>query len=54
MKTVVNSHTTKKQKCKGQHGGIVFELRKTVDGKTLVVAAEIKATECWIMTGYLQ
>jgi len=37
---------------KGLHGGRVCKFRKTVAGKTLVVVAEIKGKECWLLTGF--
>ncbi len=36
----------------GRHGGKVRAFEKTVDGVTLKVVAEIKGSECWLMTAY--
>lgn len=38
---------------KGFHGGRVSKFRKTVADRTLVVVAEIKGKECWLLTGFL-
>jgi hypothetical protein len=37
---------------RGVHGGTVRKFRKTVDGKTLVVVAEIRGKDCWLLTGF--
>ena len=37
---------------KGHHGGKVYLFEKRVDGVTLKVVAEIKNSECWLMTSY--
>ena len=37
---------------KGLHGGRISKFRKTVEGRTLVVVAEIKGKECWLLTGF--
>lgn len=34
------------------HKGKIKRFKKTVDGKTLVVIAEIKRTEAWLVTAY--
>jgi len=36
----------------GRHGGKVRTFEKTVDGITLKVVAEIKGSDCWLMTAY--
>jgi hypothetical protein len=36
----------------GRNGGKVYTFEKTVDGTTLKVVAEIKGSECWLMTAY--
>jgi hypothetical protein len=36
----------------GHHGGYVHTFEKCVDGITLKVVAEIKKTDCWLMTAY--
>ena len=37
---------------KGTHQGRVSKFRKNVGCKTLVVVAEIKGKECWLLTGF--
>ena len=36
----------------GTHGGKVFRFVKTIDGKQFMVFAEIKKSECWLLTAY--
>jgi len=36
----------------GRHGGKVHAFEKAVDRVTLKVVAEIKGSECWLMTAY--
>ena len=31
-----------------------WKFKKTVDGKTLVVVAEVKKSECWLATAYYE
>ena len=52
MKNVVGYPDAEEFLRKGIHGGRVFKLRKTVAGRTLVVVAEIKGKECWLLTGF--
>lgn len=52
MKDVVNYHQSKTQQYRGNHGGFVYKFKKTVDGKTLAVVAEVKKGECWLMSGF--
>jgi hypothetical protein len=37
---------------KGNHGGFIWLFSRAFDGRILVVVAEVKANECWIITGY--
>ena len=37
---------------KGDHGGFIWLFSRAFEGKVLVVVAEIKGNECWIITGY--
>ena len=39
---------------KGAHKGSVFKFLKRVDGQTLVAVAEIRNSDCWIITGYYE
>jgi hypothetical protein len=54
MKAVIRCHEHKKQMNRGKHGGFVYTFAKTASGRKLVVVAETKKTECWIMTGYYE
>ena len=51
-KSVVHYHQELKKQYNGQHGGTVYKFLKTVDGKTLIVVAEVKKSECWLMSAY--
>jgi hypothetical protein len=35
-----------------KNGGRVFLFQKQVDGNSLLVVAEIKDSECWLITSY--
>ena len=37
---------------RGNHGGMLWLFFRTFGSKTLVVVAEVKSHECWIITGY--
>lgn len=37
---------------KGENGGIVYRCEKSIEGRLLVVAAEIKDAECWLLTAF--
>jgi len=52
IKDVVHYHDKKQQKCRGEHGGFLYRFEKSLEGKCLVVVAEIKKTEAWIVTSY--
>ena len=39
---------------RGNHGGNLKKIWKTVNDKTLVVVAEIKREECWLATAYYE
>ena len=54
MKQVVNYHDTKTQQYRGDHGGFVYKFKKTSGSKTLTVVAEIKADQCWLISGWFQ
>lgn len=46
------SHILKTPPRRGNHGGMLWLFFRGFDGKTLIVVAEIKLNECWIVTGY--
>jgi hypothetical protein len=37
---------------KGNHGGFIWLFFRAFESRILVVVAEVKANECWIITGY--
>lgn len=37
---------------RGTHGGIRRKFSKTDSGRTMVVVAETKAADCWLVTAY--
>jgi hypothetical protein len=37
---------------RGNHGGMLWLFFRTFDSRLLVVVAEIKLNDCWIITGY--
>lgn len=54
VKATVNYATHRTQIGFGAHGGKRWKLKKSVDGRTLVVVCEIKASECWLVTAYYE
>jgi hypothetical protein len=54
VKAVVRSSSDVKHLKTGMHGGKLSRFRKTADGKTLVVVAEIRHKECWVATAYYE
>ena len=53
LKDVVNYSQTKTAQYKGDHGGVVFRFSKVRGKDTVTVVAEIKGSECWLITGWL-
>ena len=39
---------------KGNHGGFIWLFFRASQSKILVVVAEVKTNECWIIPGYLE
>ncbi len=37
---------------KGENGGWVYRCEHKIEGRILVVAAEIRNTECWLLTAF--
>jgi hypothetical protein len=37
---------------KGNHGGLIWLFFRAFESRILVVVAEVKDNECWIITGY--
>lgn len=52
MRQTVCDHERRVQYERGMHGGFIYEFHKMVAGKKLVVIAEVKKQECWLITGY--
>lgn len=50
MRDVVNYPTTKIQQYRGNHGGMVYRFSKSIEEGTLVVIAEVKKGEAWIVS----
>lgn len=51
MEAVI-SPDSKKQQCRGTHGGFVYLFTKKFGEKELQVAAEIHKEHCYFVTGY--
>ena len=54
VKNVVKYSDSEQILNRGNHGGNLKKLWKTVNEKTLVVVAEIKREECWLATAYYE
>lgn len=54
FKLAVSSPDTKSQMCAGSNGGFKYIFTKNIDLKILIVVAEVKKEECWVVTGYWQ
>jgi hypothetical protein len=54
LKDVIKYPNKRTQQRRGEHAGFNYRHEKTVDGNTLIVVAEIKKHECWIVTGYYE
>jgi hypothetical protein len=52
LKSVVNYPDKKSRQYKGANGGIVYRFEKGMDDQTVVAVAEVKNTECWLMSGW--
>lgn len=53
-KNVVQYPDSSRKLNRGRNGGILTMFKKAIDGKTLVVVAEMKKNECWLMTTYYE
>lgn len=54
MQAVVDCHERKLQHRRGEHGGFVYEFIRRVGETKFTVIAEIKLTECWLITGWIE
>jgi len=52
MQAVVINRKRRAQHRRGEHGGFVYEFVRESEGETLTVIAEVKKTECWLITGW--
>lgn len=52
MRNVVQYHDRRRQQYRGEHGGFVYRFEKTVDSDRLIVIAEVKKSECWLVSGW--
>jgi hypothetical protein len=53
METVkAPSSVVKNPRNKGNHGGLIRLFFRSYGSKVLVVVAEVRKHECWIITGY--
>lgn len=52
LRNVVLYNETRQMQYRGVHGGVVWRFTKTVQGRNVIVVAEIKKAECWIISGY--
>jgi hypothetical protein len=53
LKAVVRSPASREDLRPGRHGGTIRKLRKG-NGRTLVVVAELKGQEVWLLTAYYE
>jgi hypothetical protein len=54
VKDVVKYADEEKRLQRGGNGGILRRFEKTVEGRKLVVIAEIKNNDCWLATAYYE
>jgi hypothetical protein len=52
MKDVVKYPTQREQQWRGPNGGFVYKFTKRTGRDTLVVVAEVKKSECWLITAF--
>jgi len=53
-KAVVKYCDRKQKQYNGEHKGVVYRFSKTIDCDTLIVIAEVKNNECWLITGFYE
>jgi hypothetical protein len=54
MKNMVKYAQKRTFQYRGEHEGDVYRLSKHLGAQWLTVAAEIKGSECWIITGFYE
>jgi hypothetical protein len=52
MQEVVRDPDRWTQHRRGEHGGFVYEFVRQRGSETLTVVAEVKKTECWLITAW--
>jgi hypothetical protein len=52
MKSIVKYPELRKQLRRGEHDGFVFKFEKSVEGKKIIVVAEIKKDTCWLISAF--
>jgi len=50
MKDVINYPDRRMQQYRGRHGGFVYRFSRFMGNRNIVVVAEIKNQECWLMS----
>jgi hypothetical protein len=53
MESVINRHDRRTQQYVGEHGGLVYRFTRNDNERELVVVAEVKGEEAWILTGFV-
>lgn len=54
MKAVVNYPEKMTQQYRGKHGGMVYRFSKSAGPRELVVIAEVKKSEAWLVSCFYQ
>jgi hypothetical protein len=54
MKDAVKYHDEKHPMGPGENGGKKYKFAKKTNGRTLVVIAELKKGECWLITTFYE
>lgn len=52
LKSVVNYPDKKRQQYRGDNGGFVYKFEKEIDGEVVVAVAEVKNSDCWLISGW--
>lgn len=52
LKQVVSHPDRKRQQYKGDNGGFVYKFEKEIEGEMMVAIAEVKAVDCWLISGW--
>ena len=52
MMDVVKYPTARRQLRRGRYGGMMYRFTKQSADETIEVIAEVKKTECWLLTAY--